>query len=520
MLKTLFSGTVSACFELVNENAYFAPEKFDVFLNGRKHMTCDTNVFSLFGLLPDTEYTLTIENENGTESLSFRTERESCAVNVRDFGAAGDGIHDDTEAIRTAIACLPERGRLFFPAGSYLTRPQSLKSHMTLDLTEGATLLGWPKREDYPVVPGFVKGLDGEEVHFGGFEGNPVSMYQSLITAQYAEDITILGPGTIDGNAGNSDFWTAFRTDPIARPRLLFFNRCKNITLHGFHACNSPSWQIHPYYSEKIGIYQVKVSAPKISPNTDAIDPESCDTVEIIGCHFQVGDDCIAIKSGKIGLGMQFNKPAIRHTIRNCLMDYGHGGVTLGSEIGAGVRDLTVSHCFFKGTDRGLRIKSRRGRGKNCRIDHVLFENIRMEGVLTPFVINLWYNCCDPDRESEYVWSREKLPVDDRTPFMGRFHFRDIVCRDAEVAACYIDGLPEAPIEEVSFENIRVDFSPNAQPGIPIMENFAKKRCRLGLYLDNVRRIRLKNVRVEGALGEPLIADHYEDLETENFCGQ
>ena len=116
-------------------------------------------------------------------------------------------------------------------------------------------------------------------------------------------------------------------------------------------------------------------------------------------------------------------------------MEYGHGAITLGSEIGAGVRHLTVSHCFFRRTDRGLRIKTRRGRGRNCRVDGVTFERIRMEGVLTPFVINMWYNCCDPDRYSEYVYSRDQLPVDERTPSLGSFCFTDIQCTDAQVAA-------------------------------------------------------------------------------------
>ena len=343
-------------------------------------------------------------------------------------------------------------------------------------------------------------------------------MYRSLITAQYAEDITIVGPGTVDGNAPNTDFWVDFRSFPAARPRTLFFNRCKNITVHGVYAGNSPSWQLHPHYCEQVGLYDVFVSAPKNSPNTDAMDPESCDGVEIIGCRFTVGDDCIAIKSGKIELGTKFNRPAIRHTIRNCLMAFGHGAITLGSEIGAGVRDLSVSQCLFRGTDRGLRIKSRRGRGKNCRIDGVSFDNIRMEGVLTPVAINLWYNCCDPDRESEYVWSREHLPVDDRTPYMGSFHFKNLLCTDAEVAACYIDGLPEAPIGEVTFENVDIRFSPEAKPGVPIMENFAKQRCRLGMYFDNVRCIRLENVRLSNVDGENLIADHYEKLDLKNFC--
>ena len=75
--------------------------------------------------------------------------------------------------------------------------------------------------------------------------------------------------------------------------------------------------------------------------------------------------------------------------------------------------------------------------------------------------------------------------------------------------------LPEAPIEEVTLEDISVSFAENARPGVPIMENFAKKRCRLGLYLDNGRRIRVKNVRMEGVEGEKLIAAHYEQLDAD-----
>ena len=297
--------------------------------------------------------------------------------------------------------------------------------------------------------------------------------------------------------------------------RLFFFNHCKEITFHGITAKNSPSWNFHPFFSDGVHLYQVRVLAPKNSPNTDAVDPESCDRVDIIGCVFSVGDDCIAIKSGKIELGRKYKKPADHHTIRNCLMEFGHGAVTLGSEIGAGIRNLSVSQCYFRQTDRGLRIKSRRGRGEDCVIDGVSFENIRMEKVLTPIVINLWYNCCDPDRFTEYVWSREKLPVDERTPHMGSFHFKDLTCTGAQVAACYIDGLPEAPIESVEMENVSVVFDEDAKPGVPAMQNFAKERCRLGFYLDHVKHISLRGVSLEGALGEKIIADHYEDLREE-----
>ena len=518
MINLLFSSATSACFELQNDSPYYAPEAYRVYLDGERVREGDRNVFSLFGLTPETEYALRVEGATVREECAFRTGRKTCALNIRDFGAAGDGQTDDTDAIQFAVSSLPADGRLYFPPGRYLSRPLSLKSRITIELAEGAVLLGCPDREQYPVVPGVVPDMDGgPEIHFGGFEGEARPMYQSLLTAQYAHDIKIVGLGTVDGNGANSDFWTKYREFPTARPRLLFFNRCENVTLHGVRVCDSPSWQVHPYYSKNVGIYDLRFSAPKDSPNTDAIDPESCDGVDIIGCRFAVGDDCIAIKSGKIALGSTLNTPADRHTIRNCLMEFGHGAVVLGSEIGAGVRNLNVSRCFFRGTDRGLRIKSRRGRGKNCVIDGVAFENIRMEGVLTPIAVNLWYNCCDPDRESEYVWSREKLPVDDRTPRMGRFLFRGLDCIGAEVAACYVDGLPEAPIEEVALENIRIRFSPEAKPGVPIMENFAKKRCRLGLYLDNVRRVRVRDVTIEGAEGDGLIVGHCEELETDGL---
>ena len=518
MFQVLYIGSVSACFELVNDEPYYAPSKYEVWLNGQHATDGEANVFSLYDLTPSTEYTVELRGEGIEEKLEFRTLSETCVMDVREFGAKGDGETDDTTAIQTAIGCLPKGGRLLFPEGNYLSRPLMLKSHITLHFAKGAVLLGSVDRHSYPILPGAVTDAQtGEEILTGSFEGLVQPMYQSLLTAQYAKDITIIGPGTVDGNAQNSDFWTGFSSFPAARPRLIFLNHCRKVTVHGIHACNSASWQIHPFFSKKLAFYDVFVSAPKVSPNTDALDPESCDHVKIIGCRFSVGDDCIAIKSGKIELGRKYNQPADHHMIRNCLMEYGHGAITLGSEIGAGVRHLTVSHCFFRRTDRGLRIKTRRGRGRNCRVDGVTFERIRMEGVLTPFVINMWYNCCDPDRYSEYVYSRDQLPVDERTPSLGSFCFTDIQCTDAQVAACYIDGLTEMPIEKVEFRNVSVSFAEDAKPGIPAMENFAKERCRLGLYLDNVREIQIEDVVLEGVDGEELIADHYENIRTEGL---
>ena len=519
MIDILYCGSSSACFELGGGTPYYAKSGYTVLVDGEERFAHDTNVFSLYGLRPDTAYSVAVRFEKGgEETVRFTTKPETCCVNVREFGAVGDGVHEDTAALQAAISFLPEGGRLWFPAGTYLTLPLSLKSRITLDLDEGAVILGSTDRERYPIIPSVsVDPVTGRETLQAGFEGQELNSYQSLIQAAYAEDIAIVGLGAIDGNGQNGDWWKDFRSFPASRPRVLFLNHTKNVTLHGVTVRNGPSWHIHPFFSQGFSMLDCFVTAPKVSPNTDGIDPESCDGVDIIGCRFSVGDDCIAVKSGKLDMALKYKTPADHHTIRNCLMEFGHGAVTLGSELAAGIRNLSVTACYFHATDRGLRIKTRRGRGKDSVIDNVLFDGIRMDKVLTPIVINMWYNCCDPDRFEEYVWSREKLPVDDRTPHLGSFAFRDMECTGAEVAACYIDGLPESPIDAVTLENITVSFAEDAKPGMPSMKNQNQEQCRLGLYLDNVRKIRVKNVKLHGVEGEALAASHYENVESENL---
>ena len=519
MTRTIYNGSSSACFLLDGDTPYYAKSGYTVSVNGEERFTRDTNVFSLFGLTPDTEYTVAIrfDGSETEELIKLKTSSESCCVNVRDFGAVGDGVHEDTAAIQAAISFLPEGGRLWFPAGTYLTLPLCLKSHITLDLDEGATILGSPDRARYPIIPSFtVDPVTGKHTLQAGFEGQELNCYQSLIHASYAEDIAIVGRGAIDGNGQNGDWWGDFKSFPASRPRVIFLNHTEGVTLHGVTVKNGPSWHIHPFYSQDFLMVDCFVTAPKDSPNTDGIDPESCDQVGIIGCRFSVGDDCIAVKAGKIDMALKYKRPANRHNISNCLMEFGHGAVTLGSELSAGIRNLSVTNCWFRATDRGLRIKTRRGRGKDSVIDNVLFDSIRMENVLTPIVINMWYNCCDPDRYSEYNTTREKLPVDDRTPYLGKFTFRDMVCENCSVAACYCDGLPEQPIDEITVENIKFTYDPDAKPGFPAMRNNNVEMCRAGMYFDNVNKLTVKNIDISGNDGEVLTANNCGEVIRDN----
>ncbi len=505
----LFVSSVSACFELENTAPYYAETEYDVTVNGAPALLgVRTNVFSLFDLAPGTEYRVSV----GGHTVTIQTLEESACINVRDFGAKGDGVTDDTAAIQNAIFCCPKYGRVMVPSGVYFVRPIVLKSHMTLDLKEGAILLGDTVEEHYPLLPGEIPDVHtGKELQISSWEGLPATCRQSFLSAHHAVDVRIVGRGVIDGNAQNSTWWNDVKKRTIGRPKLVFFNQCQNVVFHGILGRNSACWNFHPFFCKHVSFYDIAVEAPKNSPNTDGTDPESCDDVRYIGVRFSVGDDAIAIKSGKMYMGMKYQTPASNHLIRNCLMEYAHGAVVLGSEMSGGIRDLTVSQCLFSHTDRGLRIKTRRGRGKFCIVDGVEFSNILMDNVMVPLVVNMYY-FCDPDGKTEYVWSKEKLPVDDGTPYLGAFTFRDIRCTDCEWAAGYFYGLPEMPVGSVTIENMSFSFKEDAQAGTPAMMSFAEKTCKQGLYFNCVRKVRLKNVRMSGQVGEKIIALNVDEV--------
>lgn len=104
-------------------------------------------------------------------------------------------------------------------------------------------------------------------------------------------------------------------------------------------------------------------------------------------------------------------------------MENGHGAVTLGSEMAGGVVNLTVEDCIFRHTDRGLRIKTRRGRGKDAILSNIIFRNLTLDHVMTPLVVNCFY-FCDPDGKTTYVQSRDVYPVDDRTPQVKKWYLK------------------------------------------------------------------------------------------------
>lgn len=505
MFKLIFKSSRSFTFELDNQAIYYSDRAFDVFLNDTLVLRdVKTNVFSIYNLMPNQKYTVRLADFEAT----FKTESESLSMNIMDFGAKGDGLSEDTMPIQTAILAAPKDARILIPKGTYLVGPIFLKSHITLELEKGATLLYLTDRNKYPILPARFSKPDGSFFELASWEGVAAPQYASMITGLNVENVKIIGEGVFDGNAQNSDWWVKHKVMRGAwRPNGLFLVHSKQVALQGVTIKNTPSWNLHPYFSQHIDFIDLKIESPKDSPNTDGCDPESCTDVRIIGIDFSVGDDCIALKSGKIELGRTYKQPCERVIIRNCMMKYGHGAVVLGSEMSGGMKDIEVSQCYFLDTDRGLRIKTRRGRGKDAVIDGITFNNIYMKGVLTPLVMNMYYYC-DDDGKTEYVWSKEALPVDDRTPFLGSFTFKNMVCDDVHVAAGFFYGLPEQPIRSIELENIKFSYALNPEPGIPAMMSFLDPRTKQGLYFNYVNEVKLNNVSIHGQSGEKVHFEH------------
>ena len=489
----------SVTLELLNDEIYENRWEYTYYINGEKKLSSNKNVVTLFDLEPGN---LRVEKDSKDyEEMIFTTKEESVLLDVRTFGAKGDGVTQDTEAIQAAVYACPKDGTVLLPKGTYLSAPIFLKSNITLWLEKGATLLGMTNREDYPILPGMVRSTDEKsEFPFGTWEGNPLDSYASLLTAIDAKEIYIIGEGTIDGNAQNSDWWVDTKVKRGAwRPNTLFFERCKDIYVQGLTIQNSPSWTVHPYYSEKLGFYSLFIQNPYDSPNTDGFDPESCKDVLMLGCNISVGDDCIAIKSGKYYMSKFHYFKTERIEIRNCKLERGHGSVTMGSEVSSGVEGVKVSKCIFEKTDRGIRLKTRRGRGDTSVMNDLNFERIIMKDVPMPMTVNMFY-FCDPDGHSDYVQNQEYRPADDLTPRIGKITARHININGAGACIVCAYGLPESPIDEITLEDIDADFLEESKriSLVPIMmDNFPEMNGK-SFFFKNVRSVILKDIHVRG----------------------
>ena len=417
--------------------------------------------------------------------------------NVRAQGAVGDGQTLDSPAIQSVIdACAAQGGgTVFLPAGQYLTGSLFLRNNISLHLDAGAVILGSLNPDDYPII-------------HSRWEGKHQDTYAPLITGQNLNNVSVVGRGTIDGRGAK--WWQAKKDGTLAhpRPRLVSFSDCTNVLIEGITATNSPSWTINPVHCQNVNIRGITVINPADSPNTDGINPDSCRLVRISDCYVSVGDDCITIKSGTEHEALDRYAPCRDITITNCTLERGHGGVVIGSEMSGGVKNVVISNCVFIGTDRGIRIKSRRGRGGI--IEDIRVSNLIMDGVLCPFTMNLYYHI--GVRGNTDISDKNPRSVDDSTPRLRRIHFSHITARDVKHAAGFLYGLAEMPLEDISFTDVSISISEEADSGYPEMADDIPSMSQAGFFIRNACHLRLENVEVTGQVGEAFDMDDSVDV--------
>ncbi len=406
-------------------------------------------------------------------------------MNILEYAAFSRNGSDWSEAFVRAVDALEAMGggTLTVPEGEYPTGSIELKSNMTLLVEEGAVLRFHRSFDAFPLT----------ELEF---EGIPGLAYRPCVFVRNAHDVTLTGKGILDGQG---DFWWKHhleKTLPHPRPYLVCFTGCTNVCVEKLNLTNSPCWTVYPLKCEGVVIKELSIKNPAVSPNTDGIDPGSCTNVLIENCRIDVGDDCIALKSGTEDTPVKI--PCRDILIRGCTFMHGHGGVVMGSEMSGGVMNVRVEDCHFLNTDRGVRLKTRRGRGGT--VENIRLSRLEMEHVMCPFVFNMYY-FCGKDGKLRRVWDKAAYLVDETTPTLRNVIIEDVNAVDCTACAAFFWGLTENPVSSVMFRNIRVSMDPEANAGTPAMMNDCPVLQRAGLFLRSARNVVFDHVHIENVKG-------------------
>ena len=426
------------------------------------------------------------------KATAFRADTFSIAK----YGAVPDGQTMNTTAFQQAIAACAGKGGgvVLVPPGQWRTGPIELQSNVNLHVATGALVQFSNRREDYKLFK-------------TNWEGEATVRNVPLVYGKNLENVAVTGGGILDGagevwwsvpkaHSYDSDWkqllasggalnerqdrWyptaqslkgsttkqpgvlTATKTSiadfedikDYLRPDFIVLDGCKRLLIEGVTFQNSPAWTVHPLMSDDVTIRNVTVINPPYSPNTDALDLESCRNGIVEGCSFSAGDDGICIKSGRDEQGRARGVATENFIIRNCTVYRAHGGFVIGSEMSGGARNIYASNLTFIGTDIGLRFKTTRGRGgvvENIFIDHITMKDILNEAML----FDMYYMIKDPS--PQVAGSKERpasppKPVDESTPQFRKIYIDNVTCNGAKTGIM-VRGLPEMAIQDISIKN-------------------------------------------------------------------
>ncbi|KAI4344633.1 hypothetical protein L6164_011836 [Bauhinia variegata] len=367
------------------------------------------------------------------------------AFNLTDFGGVGDGVTLNTEAFERAIYAISKLGKrgggqLNVPPGRWLTAPFNLTSHMTLFLAEDAVILGIEDEKYWPLMPPLPSYGYGRE--------RPGPRYGSLIHGQNLKDIVITGHnGTINGQG--QVWWKRHRQKLLNNTRgpLVQIMWSSDIVITNITLRDSPFWTLHPYDCKNITVKNVTILAPVYeAPNTDGIDPDSCEDMLIEDCYISVGDDAIAIKSGWDQYGIAYGRPSSNIMIRNLVVrSMVSSGVSIGSEMSGGVSNVTVENLLVWSSRRAVRIKTAPGRGGYVR--QITYRNLTLDNVRVGIVMKTDYN-----EHPDAGFDPTALPV------LKDISFTTIHGQGVRVPV-RIHGSEEIPIRNVTFRDMSVGIT-------------------------------------------------------------
>lgn len=354
---------------------------------------------------------------------------------ISEYGACADGVTESTASIQRAIdACYDAGGgRVVCGPGRFLTGSLVLKSNVDLHLAPGCVLVGSTSVDDY------------DDFEAPGFRADraPENNSKSLLRAVRAENVSITGPGTIDG-AGLAFYDTDtiqgrfFRKPPTARPRMLMMYECSDIRIEDASFIDSPCWTFWLMKCDRITVRGIRMRGDQRMINNDGIDVDSCRDVTISDSLFQTGDDCIIVRA--IDPMFEDPRPCEHVTVTNCVLDSACQGVRIGCPGDGVIRDAVFSNLVIRSDNNGIVFDNpkrylRSPNPGSASVHNVVFSNITVDCRGLPLKIIV----------------EEGIAL----PRLSDLSFSELRIRSG--GACTVHGCPQTTIRNVRFSNMRID---------------------------------------------------------------
>lgn len=406
---------------------------------------------------------------------------------VEQCGANPNGRVDNTEIIQWAIdACSAKKATLVFPSGRYLTRPLFLKSNMTLELKEGATILGSKIKRDY----------DNAFPNAGSIETS------ALIYGKDIMNVKITGKGKINGQGDAADFQLG--NGGSGRPKVLHFIRCQNITVENIELLNSAFWTAHFLLCDGVKIKGVKIYS-HTNWNNDGLDIDS-KNVEIEDCDIDCDDDAICMKSDR-GI------PCENVTVKNCTIRTNCNAIKFGTSGTSGFKNISYSNCIIsKASEDNFRKHNQNYNLSWAGIttSPSVISGIALEsvdgGVLDGVTISD-ITMTDVHNAIFLRLGKRKTGTNGEIAQLKNVTISDIQATTVSKIANAIVGIPNGTIENVLIKNVEIT-SPgggttnDARASVPEVEDkypecnmFGVVLPAYGFYVRHARNITFENVK-------------------------